>query len=469
MGLLDEITPEQAEIKKLENAIAQMQLGIQRTDLMMQGGPDGFGGDFPKPDDAELASLQAMQANLQQQMQQNQGLLADAQPPVDDTQFLKPGNDPLPMPQQQQQQQQIPQIPPELQAISSDQSPEQQQITELTNQIQMLQGMDPSGQGGVYGMLGYKERGGGAGGQGFQPTMPPDQMNEIYGLLAELSDDPTAVGMQYVKSMQGNDQLRASNKEARYKMTDAMRPQPHGSPYPDAKGNMVQQIWDPNLNGGRGGSYIVNLGRRFPKTIDVGGVEYEMDAQGTWNPSVDPKTAGLNAGVLEEEIDLGKTRALDKKEQAMLASDMALQDEMIRGLIESPNFSESVGPFDTLIKNVGGAAMGGEDSLLNRKVQIMHNQLTTLQVADWKGAISERELDFFHASVPDTTDHHQVWIDWYNDMYTPTMEYAMKRARGEISGLDYTLKDWVDAKKAETTNFSAKEQEAMDRLDKMND
>jgi hypothetical protein len=103
-------------------------------------------------------------------------------------------------------------------------------------------------------------------------------------------------------------------------------------------------------------------------------------------------------------------------------------------------------------------------------VQILHNDLTTMQVADWKGAISERELDFFHASVPDTTDHHQVWLDWFNTVYMPTMEFAMMRARGEIDATNSSLKDWVDSggsSQRNTATFSTKEQEAMDRLDKM--
>ena len=71
MGLLDEITDEQALIKELENQIAQAKLGMQRTDLMMQGGPTGApdGGNFTPPTGDALADMLAMQAQMQQGMQ----------------------------------------------------------------------------------------------------------------------------------------------------------------------------------------------------------------------------------------------------------------------------------------------------------------------------------------------------------------------------------------------------------------
>jgi hypothetical protein len=405
MGLLDERSAEQQEIERLENAIRQMKMGAERTGQRIAQGDVGSPG--------ELTYLQQLQQRMQQGAEKNQGLLSE-----------------LTQPQQQQ-------------------SPEQQQIAQLENQIQMLQGMDPSGAGGVYGMLGYQERGAQS---GFEPTIAPDRMNEVFGLLAEYSDDPTAVGMQYVKSMQANDALRAANKDAKFRITDAMRPKPVGSGYEDADGYQVQPIYDPNLNNGRGGMRSEKIGKRKTHTITIAGVQYQRNpfqtnpnAPDYWMPSVDPRTAGVAAGEMEEQIDLGKSRALDQKEQASLANDMALQNGRILDILQAPNFSESVGPFDTLIKTMGGAAMGGADSLLNRQVQILHNQLTTTQVADWKGAISERELDFFHASVPDTTDHHEVWNTWYNTVYVPTMEFAMMRARGEIDATNSSLKSWVES------------------------
>lgn len=41
--------------------------------------------------------------------------------------------------------------------------------------------------------------------------MPPGQMQQIYGLLAQYGDDPAQVGQQYVQSMQSQQQLNAQN------------------------------------------------------------------------------------------------------------------------------------------------------------------------------------------------------------------------------------------------------------------
>lgn len=76
-----------------------------------------------------------------------------------------------------------------------------QQVEDLTQQMYDVQ------QGGLRqgGLLG-----GGGGGLYSKSALPPDQIQQVYGLLAAYSDDPTKVGMDYVRAMQTQAQLKGA-------------------------------------------------------------------------------------------------------------------------------------------------------------------------------------------------------------------------------------------------------------------
>lgn len=149
----------QDEIARLENLLEQAQLGVARTeDLIAAVGED--------PELARmLAGLQQQVASTTQQMQalggtpdpNAGGLLAEGLPP--------PG-----MPPQQPQ-------------------PQQQQ-------------MPPQGGGGLLADPSQQQM------PGFQPTMTPQMMHELYGIMAAGADDPNQIGMNYVQRMQYNDMLK---------------------------------------------------------------------------------------------------------------------------------------------------------------------------------------------------------------------------------------------------------------------
>ena len=89
-------------------------------------------------------------------------------------------------------------------------NPLQDEIAQLEAQIAQLQGGGQRQTGGVPQMGGPQQsppqmpRSPGGG-------MPPGQMQQIYGLLAQYGDDPAQVGQQYVQSMQSQQQLNAQN------------------------------------------------------------------------------------------------------------------------------------------------------------------------------------------------------------------------------------------------------------------
>jgi hypothetical protein len=314
----------------------------------------------------------------------------------------------------------------------------------------MLQGMDPSGDSGVYGMLGYKERGGGLGGD-FQPTISPDQMNDVYGLLAQYSDDPTNVGLNYVKSMQNNDTLRAANKDAKYRMTDAMRPKPVGSGYEDADGYQVQPIWDPNFNNGRGGMREERIGRRKTNTITIAGISYQRNpfqpnpnAPDYWMPSVAPQTVGENAAVVDRLKARGGKLGMDQAEAEEVMGGLIAQDMEIQRIINNPNFDASVGWLDQITGKFG-AQIGTDEGILMKDAEKVSNALTTAKVSVWKGAISNAELNFFKSSVPQVGDGPEVWRSWYVNQYIPFKEFISMRARGEIELANSDLSVYIQS------------------------
>jgi len=344
-------------------------------------------------------------------------------------------------------------------------TPAQQEIASLEAQIaqaesdgqgggpsmQMLQAVGGAGQNDIYGLLGYNA-GGGQGGQGqFDPTMNIGNMQQIYAAMTKYGDDPAAIGENYVQSMQRNDQLRASNMESRFRVTDAMRPRPIGAGFEDENGYQVIPIWDPNMNNNRGGIRTQNVGRRLPETIEIAGVMYmknpnQQDRRSPdyWIPMVDPTEAGKAGARLREELDLGGIRAISRGQQNELAQDMSLTDTRIRRLLNAENFSEVTGPMDNVIAWVGGAAAGGKDSLMNRELRMLHNELATIIVADWKGSISDKELVFFKTTIPSPSDHHDVWKTWYENKFLPAKQFAMEVARGMHDYTDMDLETYIN-------------------------
>jgi len=416
------------------------------------------------PNKAEIARLEAMIAQFEQQ---GPGIAQQlAAPGLADDERMTLEN------LQQQQQLGTNRIQGLLSQVDSSQTPAQQEIASLTAQIaqaesggqggapgdpamQMLQaqGGEAGPQGDIYGLLGYNAGGGIGGGTGqeFEPTMDIGNMQQIYAAMATGADDPAAIGENYVQSMQRNDQLRAANQESRYRVTDAMRPKPFGGGYTDSEGYFVATTWDPNMNNGRGDFRTTRLGKKMPNTFTVGGVQYvrnymqpDISQPDAFVPAVDPQQAGVNAGLVTEGQDLGGLRAVNRQSQAELAQDMSLTERRITRLLNAENFSEATGPMDNAIAWIGGAAAGGEDSLMNRELRMLHNELATIIVADWKGAISNKELDFFKSTVPAPTDHHQVWKTWYETKFLPAKQFAMEVARGMHDYTDMDLETYIN-------------------------
>jgi len=435
MGLLDDNESRKAEIEQLERLIAQMSTSPQQElTPELVSGILGAGGPQPSPalppvSPGPLEQMAAPPVNPPQpggpiQMMGDQqpqlppeaaGLLQELAA-VDDTANLKPGNPPL---------------PPTPQMTAQD------EISQLENQIQMLQAQNPDGSGGIPGLLGYNASGPG-GGKPFKPTISPDSMMEVYGLLAGGADNPAAVGQNYVKAMQANDTLKAANKDARYRLTDAMRPRPVGSGYTDDKGDHIIPVWNPMLNDGNGGMVTHNTGQKFPDTINVAGMDWARnpnvegyDSPNSWIPLIDPTRAGEVGGEVERGIAVGKAEGAEQASGMVLAAEMMKVEGLLTSLMDNPDFEGGVGLVDQYTGKIG-AQMGTKEGIVTKQATFISNALTRSSVADWKGAISEKELAFFQSGVPQAGDAPEVWRMWYKDFYLPILEFARKKAAGTI-------------------------------------
>jgi len=459
MGLLDENDPAKAEIARLEALLAQMSTSPleQLTPELVQGilsmnGPQPSPPLPPPPptalDQMSTSPLQnppqpggpiQMMGDGSQLPPEAAGLLQELAQ-VDDTEFLKPGNDPLPM-------------------TAKD------QIKQLENQIQMMQAQQPDGSGGIYGLLGYDAKGG-LGSQPFKPTMSPDAMQDIYGLLAGGADNPAAVGQQYVKSMQANDTLKAAMKDARIRVTDAMRPRPVGSGYTDDKGDHIIPVWDPQLNDGRGGMVTHNTGQKFPDTINVAGMDWARNpnvegyaSKNSWIPLIDPTRAGEVGGEIERGIAVGKAEGAEQASGMLLAGEMMKVEGLLTSLMDNPDFEGGVGLADQYTGKIG-AQFGTKEGIVSKQATFISNALTRSSVADWKGAISEKELVFFQSGVPQPGDGPEVWRMWYRDFYLPILEFARKKAAGTIHK-DAPLMPYLESVQNQN-RYSTAEQAAID-------
>lgn len=460
-GILSD--PYKMEIARLENAIEQIKLGVQRTS----------------------------------------GLLAGDNPPVGDELLQR---------QQQLKSLQFQQMDAERQLAGLLDTPKE--ATGPTMQLNQAVAGDPSNP--VYGLYGY---GGGAAGQGgksaFNPSISPDeirdiyselraganvpptldadQLREVYGILAAGADKPESALTNYISAAQNLDTMRSKNQDRRVttdtsfvddllgydrtaaqnrdtgaRITDAMRPRTVGGGFLGAQGQHINPIFDPNLNKGRGGMRYETGPSRMPQSLNVGGVEYVVNpdvpiGQPGWLiPAVDMPTATDNARDLNRAEALGTAQGTDQAGAQVLGGDLQLLDKRLTDMLNNPDFEGGVGLVDQYTGLIG-AQFGTDEGRVTKDATYISNQLTRSSVKDWKGAISNAELNFFKDSVPQAGDGPQVWRDWYANVYQPTMYFVNLRATGQITKANSDLTEYLGG----TKGLNDRQQELLERARKM--
>lgn len=153
--------------------------------------------------------------------------------------------------------------------------------------------------------------------------------------------------------------------------------------------------------------------------MKAGGVIYGTDANGKLVQMVDPNvvagTAGQIAGAQAAGAATGKAQA----EAAQSIGPMQDKENQLLRILGDPNFSGAVGPVDALWGKYIGEPMGTKSGVLGGEVERVANSLVSEAADKWKGAISEKELDMFKASVPGRGSSPETWDHWYQNEYLP--------------------------------------------------
>lgn len=285
--------------------------------------------------------------------------------------------------------------------------------------------------------------------QGFQPSVGANELQQLYAIMAAGADDPLGPGMDYVKRMQHNDMLANQYRQSQNRLTDAQRPRPVGGGFLGATGSHVNPVWDPNANDGRGGFRYEQGPNRMPETVDVGGVKYVVNPNvqagtpGWLIPAVGMDDATTNAAGLNQAQAAGTARGTDQAAAQILGGEMQVLDGRLRALMANPDFSGGVGLLDQFTGRVG-AQFGSDEGLITKEANYISNSLTRSSVADWKGAISNAELNFFKDSVPQAGDGAAVWEHWYETYYKPTMAFVNARADGTLTQDNSSLSAYLN-------------------------
>lgn len=106
-------------------------------------------------------------------------------------------------------------------------------------------------------------------------------------------------------------------------------------------------------------------------------------------------------------------------------------EDQLTTLMADKNFGASVGKLDAVTGRFG-EMFGSEQGVLGGEVQRVSNALVTQAVSSWKGAISERELQFFQDSVPGRGSSEATWRHWFENEYKPRKRLAERVASGEV-------------------------------------
>lgn len=166
-------------------------------------------------------------------------------------------------------------------------------------------------------------------------------------------------------------------------------------------------------------------------TVDVGGIKYAIDTATGENlgavTGLDEATNNTRALSSSQSVGTAQGTAIGDA-QVQLASMNQTQSQFER-LLNDPRFDSAVGMIDAPLGRLG-EQFGTEAGVLGGEIERASNALVTQAVSNWKGAISERELDFFQRSVPQRGSSAATWRHWYENEYKPLKARVESLATG---------------------------------------
>lgn len=175
--------------------------------------------------------------------------------------------------------------------------------------------------------------------------------------------------------------------------------------------------------------------KRYERTreVDLGG-----GRKGLYDPVTHKVTEVVDKQAFDANVkDVSQSKTEGKAEGAAITAakeglaGMKVQEAQLERMFADPNFSQSVGPIDAVTGRIG-EWFGSDQGVLGGEVQRVVNALVTQAVSNWKGAISEKELDFFLDSVPSRGSSDETWKSWYQNEYMPRRRLMERIATGEV-------------------------------------
>lgn len=164
----------------------------------------------------------------------------------------------------------------------------------------------------------------------------------------------------------------------------------------------------------------------------------------------DPDKVAKPLSTLETEAEADRTLAFAQAmgtaqagqmiDAAATSGDMKLLDNQLQMLMNDSDFDAAVGPVDRWTGALGEMA-GTRQGVIGGHIGRISNALTTSKVADWKGAISDKELAFFKESVPQRSSSPETWRSWYQNEFLPWKAHVDAKASGQRMGIT-----WMDIK-----------------------
>ena len=160
----------------------------------------------------------------------------------------------------------------------------------------------------------------------------------------------------------------------------------------------------------------------------AGGVQYT--AGGDQIVGTNKIAADKAAITTADETAKDQVKATTEAKQAV-GPMQDMENQLVR-IMGDPLFAEAVGPTDAITGRIG-ETFGSKAGVLGAEVERVSNKLVTEAVSKWKGAISDKELNFFQKSVPQRSSSPETWASWYQNEFLP-MKARAEQAAGIIQG-----------------------------------
>jgi len=252
------------------------------------------------------------------------------------------------------------------------------------------------------------------------------------------SSEITAIMMQYGNPAQQQSAFKELGTNARFKQGLAAEEQL----YRQRQGfkskigqynprDYTTESWAESLRTGDSSKLV-----RYERTRtfrDADGITHRYDAATGKNLGAfsDVQDVAANKKIINQSAAEGTAQGKEVTSAKQALASIGTLETQMTNILADPSFESSVGALDAITGRIG-EMFGSDEGVLGGEVERVSNNLVTEVVKSWKGAISERELDFFQNSVPGRTSSPETWRRWFKNEFLPRKQLMARVASGEV-------------------------------------